>query len=83
MAVLEMLDTLQARYFAAKGARSVLDIMGEVGVSRHTLARYARGGYVSVSVLLAIEEWVVAQEGKPSERHAAPRRGLRAKPPTP
>lgn len=58
----KVIDHLKQRYFVCKGPRSMVDIEEAIGVSRYTLARFARGGYVSMATLEAIEDWVCREE---------------------
>lgn len=58
MKVMEVVDELRQQYFLCKGPRPVLEVAAEMQISRQTLARFARGGFVTGHVLEAIEQWV-------------------------
>jgi predicted site-specific integrase-resolvase len=61
---LKVLADLRGRYFACKGPRSAKAIEQEVGVSYQILARFGRGGYISMESLEAIEAWILREEAR-------------------
>jgi len=67
MLVLDAMTELRRRYFICKGARHVVEIAPEIGVTRKTLSRFGHGGFLREHATVAIEAWLEQEEGK----HAA------------
>jgi len=68
MVVRNAMEELRRQYFVCKGPRTVADVALEMGISRQVLTRFGRGGYMSLRVVEAIEEWVADQEMSQRQR---------------
>jgi hypothetical protein len=62
MTMVETIEVLRRRFFACKGMTTMQDLEPSVGLSRQTLTRFARGGFLSAPALLRVEAWVAQQE---------------------
>ena len=63
---------LRRRFFLAKGLRSVVELVPEIGVHRAILTKFLKGGNdLQLSTLRLIEAWVEQEEQAAEElRHA-------------
>lgn len=60
--VTEALEEVRRKFLRLKGLQTIGELAEAMQVSRQTLARFARGGYVSWKTLAAIDAWVSLQE---------------------
>lgn len=60
--ILETVNDLRERLLRAKGLHTIGELAMQIGVTPPTMARFLRGGYMSIGTLEAIEQWLVTHE---------------------